>query len=55
MYISSTKEKITSEGAEKSRRVKKGDFILSNSMSFGHPYILNIDGCVHDGYGYEGL
>ena len=34
----------------KTRQVKKGDFILSNSMSFGRPYILNIDGCIHDGW-----
>ncbi len=50
LYIKKTKEKITVEGAKKSRYVKKGDFILSNSMSFGRPYILNIDGCVHDGW-----
>lgn len=50
MFISSTKEKITEEGAKKSKFVKKGDFILSNSMSFGHPYILGIDGCIHDGW-----
>ena len=50
LYISSTKEKITKDGAEKSRYVKKGDLILSNSMSYGKPYILNIDGCVHDGW-----
>ena len=25
-------------------------FLLSNSMSFGRPYILNIDGCIHDGW-----
>lgn len=50
LYITSTKEKITEKGADKSRRVKKGDFILSNSMSFGRPYILKIDGCVHDGW-----
>ena len=49
-YIVSTAEKITKEGAEKSRYVKKGDFILSNSMSFGRPYILKIDGCIHDGW-----
>ena len=28
----------------------KGDFLLTNSMSFGHPYILDIDGCIHDGW-----
>ncbi|WP_246906096.1 restriction endonuclease subunit S [Gardnerella vaginalis] len=49
-YITHTSEKITLDGAEKSRLVKKGDFILSNSMSFGRPYILKIDGCIHDGW-----
>lgn len=49
-YITASAEKITQEGAKKSRIVKKGDFILSNSMSFGRPYILQIDGCIHDGW-----
>ena len=49
-YIRSTKERITEAGAAKSRRVKPGDFILSNSMSFGRPYIVAIDGCIHDGW-----
>lgn len=49
-YINSCKEKIISEGVKKSRFVHKGDFLLSNSMSFGRPYILNIDGCIHDGW-----
>lgn len=49
-YIKSTAEKIKESGASMSRRVYKGDFILSNSMSFGRPYILNIDGCIHDGW-----
>lgn len=49
-YIYSTKEKITKEGAEKSRYVKEGDFILSNSMSFGKPYIMKTDGYIHDGW-----
>ena len=48
--INNVKEKITAEGAKKSRFVKKGDLILSNSMSFGRPYILNVDGCIHDGW-----
>ena len=30
--------------------VHPGDFLLTNSMSFGHPYILAIDGCIHDGW-----
>ena len=49
-YIYTTKEKITKEGAKKSRYVKKGDFILSNSMSFGKPYIMKTDGYIHDGW-----
>ena len=49
-YILFTKEKIRPEGIKKSRFVHKGDVILSNSMSFGKPYILGIDGCIHDGW-----
>ena len=49
-YITSTKEKITREGARKSRLVHPGDFVLSNSMSFGRPYIMKIEGCIHDGW-----
>jgi type I restriction enzyme S subunit len=30
--------------------VHKGDFLLTNSMSFGRPYITNVDGCIHDGW-----
>ena len=49
-YIFSTKEKIKPEGIAKSRYVKSGDFLLTNSMSFGRPYILKTDGCIHDGW-----
>lgn len=49
-YVNSTKQNITMEGAKKSRVLEKGDFILSNSMSFGRPYILNIEGAIHDGW-----
>jgi len=49
-FITKTKERITQEGAAKSRAVKPGDFILSNSMSFGRPYIMAIEGCIHDGW-----
>jgi type I restriction enzyme M protein len=49
-YITKTAEKITKEGAEKSRKVFIGDFVLSNSMSFGHPYIMKIEGYIHDGW-----
>jgi len=50
MYITKTAQKIIPEGMKKSRYVQPGDFLLSNSMSFGHPYILKIDGCIHDGW-----
>lgn len=49
-YITSTAERIIEAGICKSREVFVGDFILSNSMSFGRPYILKIDGCIHDGW-----
>jgi type I restriction enzyme S subunit len=49
-YIVSTKEKITESGAAQSVRVYPGDFLLSNSMSFGRPYILHLEGCIHDGW-----
>lgn len=49
-YIERTKERITRQGAEKSRFVDVGDFILSNSMSFGRPYIMAIQGYIHDGW-----
>ena len=49
-YINSTKERIIPEGVSKSRMVHAGDFLLTNSMSFGRPYILNVDGCIHDGW-----
>jgi type I restriction enzyme, S subunit len=49
-FIERTKEKITREGLSKSRYVEPGDFLLTNSMSFGRPYIMATDGCIHDGW-----
>ncbi|MGL4951379.1 MAG: restriction endonuclease subunit S, partial [Mycoplasma sp.] len=49
-YITKTKQKIIKEGLRKTRQVFKGELILSNSMSFGKPYIMKIDGCIHDGW-----
>ena len=49
-YIYKTKEKIRLEGVAKSRMVHSGDFLLTNSMSFGRPYILKTNGCIHDGW-----
>lgn len=50
MYITHTQEKIKPEGLSKTRMVHPGDLLLSNSMSFGRPYILKIEGCIHDGW-----
>jgi type I restriction enzyme, S subunit len=49
-YIYTTKEKIKPSGVSRSRLVKPGDFLLSNSMSFGRPYIMQTTGCIHDGW-----
>lgn len=49
-YINSVKEKITKQGALKSVPVHKGDLLLTNSMSYGKPFILNVDGYIHDGW-----
>lgn len=49
-YIFATSQKIKKEGLSRTTFVKSGDFILSNSMSFGRPYIMKIDACIHDGW-----
>ena len=49
-YITSTKKRIIKEGMKKSREVHPGDFLLTNSMSFGRPYIMQTSGCIHDGW-----
>lgn len=49
-YITKTKFKIKLSGLNSTRLVKKGSLLLTNSMSFGEPYILKIDGCIHDGW-----
>ncbi|WP_344728255.1 restriction endonuclease subunit S [Corallibacter vietnamensis] len=48
--ISKVEEKITTEGSKKSRKVKKGELILANSMSYGATYELKIEGCIYDGW-----
>lgn len=49
-YIYKTEEKIIPDGVRRSRMVHDGDFLLSNSMSFGRPYIMRTSGCIHDGW-----
>ena len=48
--ISSVSEKITKKGSLKSRFVERGEIILANSMSFGKSYLLQIEGCIYDGW-----
>lgn len=48
--ITKTRKRILKSGASRSRYVKPGDFLLTNSMSFGRPYISGIAGCIHDGW-----
>lgn len=49
-FITKVSAKIKPEGLSKTTLVHDGDFILSNSMSFGRPYIMKIDTCIHDGW-----
>lgn len=49
-YIEKCAEKIKPSGVTHSRMVYPGDFLLTNSMSFGRPYICNVEGCIHDGW-----
>jgi type I restriction enzyme S subunit len=49
-YVTHTEEKVRPEALSKTRVVNPGDLILSNSMSFGRPYILQIKTCIHDGW-----
>ena len=55
-YLQTTKEGVTLDGANKSRLLKSGELILSNSATICVPKILAIDGCIHDGFlAFEGL
>lgn len=49
-YVTATEEKVRVEALSKTRVIRPGDFILSNSMSFGRPYISTIEACIHDGW-----
>ena len=49
-YITKTSKKIKLKGLSKTRIVVEGDLLLSNSMSFGRPYIMKTNGAIHDGW-----
>ncbi|MDO1529182.1 restriction endonuclease subunit S [Fulvimonas sp. R45] len=50
MFVTKTADKVRPEALSKTRVIQAGDFILSNSMSFGRPYISAIETCIHDGW-----
>jgi len=50
IYISETREFCTEAALPFTRFLKKGSLILSNSATVGIPMILNLDGCIHDGW-----
>lgn len=58
-YLFETNEYISLNGVSKSREVKVGTLILSNSASPGLPRLMMIDACVHDGWlifdGYKNI
>lgn len=49
-YISKTKDTVTEAGKAKSRYLKAGTLILSNSGTVCVPKILAVNGCIHDGF-----
>jgi type I restriction enzyme S subunit len=49
-FISQTKDHVTEEGAKKSRYLKPGTLILSNSGTVCVPKIMSVAGCIHDGF-----
>src|ERR1041385_5408247 len=55
-YLFTTREGVTSAGAELSRLVPAGSLILSNSGTVCVPKILSVEGCIHDGFvSFNGL
>jgi len=50
LYITATDEYLTEEGKRKSRFLRRGTFVVTNSGTVGIPAFLGIDGCIHDGY-----
>jgi type I restriction enzyme, S subunit len=49
-YLHDTREGVTEAGAALSRRIPAGDLILSNSATVCVPKILQVEGCIHDGF-----
>ena len=50
VYLSETREFCTEAALPHTRLLARGSLILSNSATIGIPMILNLDGCIHDGW-----
>jgi hypothetical protein len=55
IYLKETNEYINEDGKNSSVLGKKGDFLITNSMTVGVPIILDIETCFHDGFLYLGF
>jgi type I restriction enzyme S subunit len=49
-HITKTEEGLKEAGISKSRFLKSGTLVLTNSATICLPKILKIDGCIHDGF-----
>lgn len=49
-YVMRTEQRVIPSALSKTRVVAPGDLIMSNSMSFGRPYIMQMHSCIHDGW-----
>jgi restriction endonuclease S subunit len=51
IYLNSTKQSIIESGLSKTRLLPKGSLIFANcGVSLGFARIINIEGCIHDGW-----
>ena len=51
IYLNSTKQSIIEAGLSKTRLLPKGSLIFANcGVSLGFARIINIEGCIHDGW-----
>jgi type I restriction enzyme S subunit len=51
IYLNKTKQHITADGLYKTRLLPKGSLIFANcGVSLGFARIINIEGCIHDGW-----
>jgi type I restriction enzyme S subunit len=49
-YVTRIQQRVLHTALSKTRVVAPGDLIMSNSMSFGRPYIMRMHSCIHDGW-----